>query len=137
MRGEGAEIWKPLPTPTVTFPALLKLPPAIVVVSNLPDRREKEPVLIFVAKFARALAEFRSLMIWEVLPVKVILAALDTMLAPSKPSAPLTIYLPPVRVEPEKLLNKPPVMYMALFLATFSVPVLLLLKLPLMVNEVV
>jgi len=35
-----------------------------------------------------------------------------------------SLYFTPVSVLPEKLVKGPPVIYMALFLATFSVPVL-------------
>src|ERR1700732_4393979 len=94
------------------------------VVSIAPDIRENEPVEALLAKFARALVLFRSLMICAVGPVRVMLAALFTMLAPSKPSVPLAIYFPPVRVLPEKLVNPPPVTYIALPLLTWRVPVL-------------
>src|SRR5216684_4376953 len=74
-----------LPVLMVKVPALAKFP---AVVNERFPARAKVPLL--VAKFARPLALDWSI-IWEEVPVSVMLAALVTMLAPLNCSVPVTL----------------------------------------------
>ena len=94
-----------LPLPTVTAPALAKLP--VVVKERLPAR-SKVPVASLVARFANPLVLFVELRISDAAPVRVILAPLVTMLAPANSRVPLTSKVPAVSLVPEKLVSEPP-----------------------------
>src|SRR5580704_16440996 len=115
-----------LPVLMVKVPALEKFP---AVVNERFPARVKLPLL--VAKFAKPLA-LDWLIIWEEVPVRVMLAALVTMLALLNCSVPVTLYVPPVSVVPEKLLRLPLTSNVLLLLPTVRVP--LLVKLPAVVK---
>src|SRR5438874_13464688 len=115
-----------LPVLMVKVPALAKFP---AVVNERFPARAKVPLL--VAKFARPLALDWSIIL-EAAPVSVMLAALVTMLAPLNCSVPVTLYVPPVSVVPEKLIRLPFTSNLLLLLPTVSVP--LLVKLPTVVK---
>ncbi len=114
-----------VPELAVSLPLLVK-PPAVVKLA--PPVRVKLPLAALVAKFLRILLPPKS-MIFAPEPVSVMLAALVTRLVPLAPNCrvPLTEYVPPVRVVPEKLTSAPPAdvpICMVSPAATLSVPLL-------------
>jgi len=110
----------------VTTPALLKAP---AVAMFLPFRMVKRPVAAFTAKLASASVPLSYRLRIAFDPSRTIVAAFVTMLAlarlmvPRLPTEPYTIYVPPVRVVPLKLV-KPSVTCSVLPALTCSVPVL-------------
>ena len=120
-----------LPDPTDTVPAVEKLP--TVVKLALPVS-VKPPVAALVARFARPLPLVVVLTICAAGPLRVILAAFVTILAPLNSSVPAISYVPPVSVEVADLkLVRPRLASKVLPVNTDRVP--LLLKVPTVVKS--